>query len=62
MVRSMNNRQKLEAFYAASIKNDRTAAEAVMHPEFTVYEPAGLPYGGTYKGKAIPPFAAPGPM
>jgi uncharacterized protein len=48
----MNNRQKLEAFNVACMKDDRAAAEALMHPDFTVNEPAGLPYGGTHKGKA----------
>jgi ketosteroid isomerase-like protein len=52
MSSNQTNRQKLESFYLAVLNNDRTAAEALMHPEFTVYEADGLPYAGVYTGHA----------
>lgn len=46
----MSNRACLERFFAATMANDRATVEAILHPDFTVYEADGLPYAGVYKG------------
>ena len=37
-------------FMAANARGDRAALEAMVHPDFSLEEAAGLPYAGVYKG------------
>jgi ketosteroid isomerase-like protein len=45
-------RQTLEAFFAAFKAQDVALMEALLAPDFVIYEAEGLPYGGAYKGFA----------
>jgi ketosteroid isomerase-like protein len=49
----------LAEIYRLASARDWAAVEARCHPEFTVFEPASLPYGGEWKGRdALPRVAA----
>lgn len=43
-------RETLEAFFAAFHIQDMTTMEALLAPDFAIYEAEGLPYAGVYRG------------
>ncbi len=46
------NLETLRLMFAAFNAGDRAAQEALMDPDVTITEAAGLPYGGIYRGIA----------
>lgn len=46
----MSHREFCERFVAAIQVGDRDAMAAMLHPDFVVVEPEGLPYRGVYRG------------
>jgi ketosteroid isomerase-like protein len=47
----MGNRVLCSRFLEAMASNDSAGMDALIHPEFVLIEPQGLPYGGVYKGR-----------
>ncbi|MFT5133877.1 MAG: ketosteroid isomerase-like protein [Gammaproteobacteria bacterium] len=46
----MNKIEITKIIYAAAVAGEWDTVEKHIHPEFTVIESEGLPYGGKYKG------------
>ena len=46
----MKNRALFDQFMTAVTTRDGAGAKAMLHPDFTVVEAAGLPYAGTWRG------------
>jgi len=44
-------RDTLTAIYAAARARDWSAAQALIHPDFVLYEAECLPFGGEWRGK-----------
>lgn len=54
-----NAGELLAEIYRLASAQDWAGVEARCHPEFTVYEPPSIPYGGEWKGRdALPRVAA----
>ena len=47
---NINYQKFFEDFMTANAKGDRATLEAMVHPDFTLEEAAGLPYAGVYRG------------
>jgi ketosteroid isomerase-like protein len=46
----MSHVQFCERFMAATRSDDEVALSELLHPDFLLEEPSGLPYSGTYHG------------
>lgn len=44
-------RELLARVYSAAATRDWAAVEALIHPDFVLYEAASLPFGGEWRGK-----------
>ncbi|MFN4241287.1 MAG: nuclear transport factor 2 family protein [Erythrobacter cryptus] len=44
-------RELLARVYATAATRDWAAVEALIHPDFVLYEAASLPFGGEWRGK-----------
>ncbi len=47
----MGNRALCSHFLEVMARNDVAGMDALIHPDFELIEPEGLPYGGVYKGR-----------
>jgi uncharacterized protein len=51
MMSDNENLAILERFYKLIVDGDVESAVELLHPDYVLHEPAGLPYGGTFKGQ-----------
>jgi uncharacterized protein len=47
----MSNRALCSRFLEAMASNDAAGMDALIHSDFILIEPEGLPYGGVYRGR-----------